>query len=140
MGNTWTRQRFLTERPARKGAVGAGAGEHFRFGRASPGGIGAVPVSMDPAFLSPRCGFLKSEPGIVAAAAEFVPERTPGAFLCGRGTRGGRRRCLGGPLAHQDLAGRRIVQQKVYWLDYDPVALAALVMGIGMILLLALSI
>jgi hypothetical protein len=68
LGNTWTRQRFLTERPARKGAVGAGAGEHFRFGRASPGGIGAVPVSMDPAFLSPRCGFLKSEADIVAAA------------------------------------------------------------------------
>jgi hypothetical protein len=30
--------------------------------------------------------------------------------------------------------------QKRYWLDYDPVALAVLVIGIGMIELLALSI
>jgi hypothetical protein len=32
------------------------------------------------------------------------------------------------------------MQQKVYWLDYDPVALAVLLIGIGMIGLLALSI
>ena len=32
------------------------------------------------------------------------------------------------------------MQQKVYWLDYDPVALAVLFIGIGMIGLLALSI
>ena len=32
------------------------------------------------------------------------------------------------------------MQQKLYWLDYDPVALAVLVFGIGMIALLALSI
>jgi hypothetical protein len=32
------------------------------------------------------------------------------------------------------------MQQKVYWLDYDPVALAVLLLGIGMIGLLALSI
>jgi hypothetical protein len=31
-------------------------------------------------------------------------------------------------------------QQKLYWLDYDPVALAVLVIGIGIIELLALSI
>jgi hypothetical protein len=30
------------------------------------------------------------------------------------------------------------MQQKLYWLDYDPVALAALVIGMGMIALLAL--
>jgi hypothetical protein len=32
------------------------------------------------------------------------------------------------------------MQQKVYWLDYDPVAFAVLLIGIGMIGLLALSI
>ena len=32
------------------------------------------------------------------------------------------------------------MQQRLYWLDYDPVALAALVIGIGMIGLLVLSI
>ena len=32
------------------------------------------------------------------------------------------------------------MQQKLYWLDYDPVALAVLVVGIGMIELLALLI
>jgi hypothetical protein len=32
------------------------------------------------------------------------------------------------------------MQQKVYWLDYDPVALAVLLIGIGMLGLLALSI
>jgi hypothetical protein len=32
------------------------------------------------------------------------------------------------------------MHQQRYWLDYDPVALAVLVIGIGMIELLALSI
>jgi hypothetical protein len=32
------------------------------------------------------------------------------------------------------------MQQKLYWLDYDPIALAVLVIGIGMIELLALLI
>ena len=32
------------------------------------------------------------------------------------------------------------MQQKMYWLDYDAVALAVLVTGLGMIGLLALSI
>jgi hypothetical protein len=32
------------------------------------------------------------------------------------------------------------MQQKLFWLDYDPVALAVLVIGLGMIGLLALSI
>ena len=36
--------------------------------------------------------------------------------------------------------GRRAMQTKRYWLDYDPVALAVLVIGIGAIELLALSI
>src|SRR5262245_47591976 len=36
--------------------------------------------------------------------------------------------------------GRRIMQTKRHWLDYDPVALAVLVIGIGAIELLALSI
>jgi len=35
--------------------------------------------------------------------------------------------------------GRRIMHPRRYWLDYDPVALAVLVIGIGMIELLALS-
>jgi hypothetical protein len=35
---------------------------------------------------------------------------------------------------------RRIMYPKRYWLDYDPVALVVLVIGIGMIELLALSI
>jgi hypothetical protein len=30
--------------------------------------------------------------------------------------------------------------QKLYWLDYDPVALAVLILGIGIVELLALSI
>jgi hypothetical protein len=37
-------------------------------------------------------------------------------------------------------AGRRGMHQRRYWLDYDPVALAVLVIGIGIIELLALSI
>jgi hypothetical protein len=45
--------------------------------------------------------------------------------------------CLGGRLAPQ---GRRIMQQKLYWLDYDPVAFAVLVIGMGMIGLLTLFI
>src|SRR5262249_14615790 len=36
--------------------------------------------------------------------------------------------------------GRRVMQTKRYWLDYDPVALAVLVIGIGAIELLLLSI
>jgi hypothetical protein len=32
------------------------------------------------------------------------------------------------------------MQQKLYWLDYDPVALAVLVLGMGMIELLVLII
>jgi hypothetical protein len=32
------------------------------------------------------------------------------------------------------------MQQKLYWLDYDPVAFGVLVIGMGMIGLLALSI
>jgi hypothetical protein len=32
------------------------------------------------------------------------------------------------------------MQQKMYWLDYDPVALAVLVIGLGMIGLLVSSI
>ena len=32
------------------------------------------------------------------------------------------------------------MQQRMYWLDYDPVALAVLVIGMGMIELLALLI
>ena len=34
--------------------------------------------------------------------------------------------------------GRRTMQQRLYWLDYDPVALAVLVIGMGVIELLAL--
>jgi hypothetical protein len=45
--------------------------------------------------------------------------------------------CLGGRLAPQ---GRRIMQQRLYWLDYDPVAFAVLVIGMGMIGLLTLFI
>jgi hypothetical protein len=32
------------------------------------------------------------------------------------------------------------MQQRLHWLDYDPVALAVLVVGMGMIALVALSI
>jgi hypothetical protein len=32
------------------------------------------------------------------------------------------------------------MQQRLYWLDYDPIVLAVLVIGIGMIGLLVLSI
>jgi hypothetical protein len=32
------------------------------------------------------------------------------------------------------------MQQRLHWLDYDPIALAVLVLGMGMIALLALSI
>jgi hypothetical protein len=58
------------------------------------------------------------------------------------GTQGGRRSCLGGLLAYQDDAeqGRRTMQQRLHWLDYDPVAFAVLAIGMGMIALLALSI
>jgi hypothetical protein len=37
-------------------------------------------------------------------------------------------------------SGGRTMQQTMYWLDYDAVALAVLVIGLGMIGLLALSI
>src|SRR5262249_4313814 len=38
--------------------------------------------------------------GRTAMTARLLPN-SPGAFLYGRGTRGGRRRCLGGPLAQE---------------------------------------
>jgi hypothetical protein len=57
---------------------------------------------------------------------------------------GGEREAAGGVvsavLSLRIWTGRRTMQQKVYWLDYDPVALAVLLLGIGMIGLLALSI
>jgi hypothetical protein len=57
---------------------------------------------------------------------------------------GGEREAAGGvvsaALSLRIWTGRRTIQQKVYWLDYDPVALAVLLIGIGMIGLLALSI
>jgi hypothetical protein len=57
---------------------------------------------------------------------------------------GGEREAAGGvvsaALSLRIWTGRRTMQQKVYWLDYDPVALAVLLIGIGMIGLLALSI
>ena len=62
----------------------------------------------------------------------------PGALSLWTGERepaGGH--CLGGRLAPQ---GRRIMQQRLYWLDYDPVAFAVLVIGMGMIGLLTLFI
>jgi hypothetical protein len=57
---------------------------------------------------------------------------------------GGEREAAGGvvsaALSLRIWTGRRTMQQKVYWLDYDPVALAVLLIGIGMIGLFALSI
>jgi hypothetical protein len=57
---------------------------------------------------------------------------------------GGEREAAGGvvslALSLRIWTGRRTMQQKVYWLDYDPVAFAVLLIGIGMIGLLALSI
>src|SRR5262249_39898725 len=47
-------------------------------------------------------------------------------------------KCPAGPPNTAGI-GRRIMQTKRYWLDYDPVALAVLVIGIGAIELLALS-
>ena len=55
------------------------------------------------------------------------------------GTRGAPQALCWGRLA-QNLAGRRTMQQKVYWLDYDAVALAVLAVGLGTIGLLTLSI
>jgi hypothetical protein len=43
-------------------------------------------------------------------------------------------------MADYEVGTRRLIMhQRRYWLDYDPVALAVLVIGIGMIELLALS-
>jgi hypothetical protein len=48
---------------------------------------------------------------------------------------------MSGELATKVVQGRHIMHvQRRHWLDYDPVALAVLVIGIGMIELLALSI
>jgi hypothetical protein len=43
-------------------------------------------------------------------------------------------------LTHDWSGAGRTMQQRLHWLDYDPVALAVLVFGMGMIALLALSI
>jgi len=41
-------------------------------------------------------------------------------------------------MRHEEQGGDIMYMQRRYWLDYDPVALAVLVIGIGMIELLAL--
>jgi hypothetical protein len=72
----------------------------------------------------------------IPAPRAFLLGAGPLAHLHGRPTehRAAGKRCGSGHL------GGRPVQQKLYWLDYDPVALAVLVIGMGMIGLLALSI
>jgi hypothetical protein len=59
-------------------------------------------------------------------------------FPGGQGTRGGRGHCLRSPLAGEQ--GGVAMQQKLHWLDYDPVALAVLAIGMAMIGLFALLI
>ena len=56
-----------------------------------------------------------------------------------KGTQGDRRHCLCGVLSLTKgwEQGGIIMQQKLYWLDYDPVV-AVLVIGMGMVGLLAL--
>jgi hypothetical protein len=55
------------------------------------------------------------------------------------GTQGDRTRCLWGPLAHQGWEqGGVTMQHELHWLDYDPVAVAVLAIGMGLIELFAL--
>jgi hypothetical protein len=55
------------------------------------------------------------------------------------GTEGGRRRYQNrGPLAHRGWEQRGVHATRLHWLEHDSVALAVLVIGIGMIELLAL--
>ena len=54
------------------------------------------------------------------------------------GTEGGRRRYQNRALSPTGVGNREAyMQQGLHWLDYDPVALAVLVIGMGMIGLLA---
>ena len=55
------------------------------------------------------------------------------------GTQGDRTRCPWGPLAHQGWEqGGVTMQHELHWLDYDPVAVAVLAIGMGLIELFAL--
>ena len=58
------------------------------------------------------------------------------------GTEGGRRRYQNRALSPTGVGNRerRIMQQGLHWLEHDSVALAVLVIGIGMVELLALLI
>ena len=72
--------------------------------------------------------------------------------LSTEGTRGSQRSCLGGPSHSPGLEGqnsvcassweaRRVMSlQSRHWLDYDPVALVVLLVGMSAVALLALSI
>jgi hypothetical protein len=67
------------------------------------------------------------------------------AFLTTEGTRGSQRRCHGGSsrsaLRQFFFSARCIMSvQSRHWLDYDPVALVALLVGMSAVALLALSI
>jgi hypothetical protein len=57
------------------------------------------------------------------------------------GTEGGRRRYQNGALSPTGVGNREAyMQQGLHWLEHDSVALAVLVIGIGMVELLALLI
>jgi hypothetical protein len=57
------------------------------------------------------------------------------------GTEGGRRRYQNRALSPTGVGNREAyMQQRLHWLEHDPVALAVLVIGIGMVELLALLI
>src|SRR6266853_2461105 len=60
--------------------------------------------------------------------------------LSTEGTRGSQKSCLGGPSHSPGFRGRRVMSvQSRHWLDYDPVALVVLLVGMSAVALLALS-
>jgi hypothetical protein len=75
----------------------------------------------------------------VVAGPDSYRNWAPSRITGGQGNARGPKALSAGPSRSPGLGtGRRTMQQRLHWLDYDPVALAVLVIGIGMIELLAL--
>ena len=100
----------------------------------------------------------KRDADVRAALGNKFPKQSIGLALSTAGTRGARMRCLDGPLAPRIrglpeapsrvalvagfFSGRGALMsvQSRHWLDYDPVAMVVLVVGMSAVALLALSI
>jgi hypothetical protein len=85
------------------------------------GGMAAASVSLS------RAAKLRKR--VILSARPARPAGSRRTFFMDRGTRGGRRALSWWP---SRSSGEAYQQQRLYWLDYDPVAFALLVIGMGM--------